>query len=124
MLYLLNSYCTILMCRIVLFIGAGINGAYKVFVAPTKVLDTTDTKYEFDLPVYDLSLLDLRNTTLYVRGKLIGVESDGKTRSLEPNEKCNIVNNAQHSIFDSVSATIGKNQVVYFVSYIIHTIIY
>ncbi len=83
-----------------------------MFVQPIKVLDKSDTKYEFDLPIYDLSLLDLRNTMLYVRGKLVGIEPNGDARTLADGEKCNIINNGLHSLFDSVSVTVGQNQVV------------
>lgn len=90
----------------------GASGSHKVLVLPTKPLDVSDTQYTFEFPVFGNSVIDLKGTLLYVCGKVKKKGADGSYADITvETELFNIACNTLHSLFESVSVTIGNNQV-------------
>ena len=93
--------------------GVGVTSTYKVFVPPIKNLDSSDQSYEFELPVLDSSLIDLQGILIYVRGRVRKQNAEGAWEALVKDEQAVVSNNSLHTLFDSVSVTMGANQEIY-----------
>ena len=95
-------------------IGVGIRSAYNVTVNPNKTLSPADTTYDFELPIFQQSLVDVKRMTLVVGGRLMRRRIDG-TYGMIPDaagaaEPAIVANNLVYTLFRDVTVHIGANQ--------------
>ena len=94
--------------------GLGLSSSYVVNILPTKPISTLDTLYQFEFPKFENSVLDLKNTLLSVRGRLVKVLEDRTAEILVAGTRVLLVNNSLYSLFDSVTVHLGVNQAEYY----------
>ena len=97
--------------------SVGISGAYRIEVSPSKLISSDDRTYEFEIPELDRSLYDLKNTLLLVRGRVRKYLTDGTIVTVPSTEKAILATNGLHTLFSSISVSIGRNQERFYQSY-------
>ena len=88
----------------------GVSGTYKIEISPTKLISPDDRTYEFEIPELDRSLYDLKNILLLVRGKVQKKLVSGAITTVPSSEAAILGTNSLHTLFSSVSVSIGRNQ--------------
>ena len=85
----------------------GISSVFCHVIEPTKPLSRTNNEIHFLLPDTLNSYIDLKNIKFYIRGSFTRKNGD----KLEESEAVSIADNFSHSLFDSVTLLLGKNQI-------------
>ena len=95
--------------------AVGLNSSYLLKVLPIKPIDANDKIFTFEIPRMESSLIDLRATQLYVRGRILKVDAaSGATSPVTGGVKVLLINNSLHSLWESVTVHMGTNQCEYF----------
>ena len=87
-------------------VRVGLQNTFTHVLEPTRLPSESDSEIVFDIPSTGGAYLDLRNTELYLKGRLKRADNT----DLESGEKVVLTNNALYSLFDSVTIYVGQNQ--------------
>ena len=87
-------------------VRVGVQNTFTHVIEPTRHPSDTDCEIVFDIPSTGGAYLDLRNTELYLKGRLKRADNT----DLGQEEKVELTNNSLYSLFDSVTIYVGQNQ--------------
>ena len=85
----------------------GVMSTFTHFVQPARPPSETDDEYVFQFPHLGAAYADLRNTVLYLKGRLKHADKS----KLAAGEEVMLENNALHSLFEAITLYVGHNQV-------------
>ena len=84
----------------------GTESSFTQFVEPMKTISNSDTEIILELPNTGSLYVDLKNTSLYVKGSL--KKRDGT--ALADDDATVLTNNALYSLFEAVTVYVGHNK--------------